>query len=351
MSEILVSVIIPAYNSEKSINECLETVEAQSLKYKEIIVVDDGSQDLTPAILRHYDGAVRVITQKNAGAGAARNRGIAEAKGIFVAFMDADDKYPSPNVLENLVTGALDHGAHAAGGSFLLWENGKLTSNFPDDLSGYTFSDNKLMSYADYQFDYGFHRFIYEKRVLDDHNVRFPSYPRYQDPPFMARALDACGEFYAMRMASYLYHADPGKLKWDDRKAVGLMRGLTDELVFSREKGYDKLHRLVAQRVESEFAEVFADAVSRGDPSMRRPIIDMCAAISGEMLGRGEGYLPRPISDLMASNSDLTAQLVKCRAELEAIKGSRDYRLAHKLLELPRYIKYKLGKRAQDDSF
>jgi len=351
MNDILVSVIIPAYNCEKTLKDCLETVEGQKLREKEIIIVDDGSTDCTPELLRRYSDSIRVITQKNSGAGAARNNGLANARGKFVAFMDADDKYPSTGVLEKLVNGAIDHNVSACGGSFVLWENGRLTSEFTGSLSGYTFKSDSVMKYSDYQFDYGYHRFIYEKRILDENNIRFPDYLRYQDPPFMVRALDACGDFYAMRMPSYLYRSEPTKVSWNDRKAIGLIRGLTDELNFSREKGYAKLHGLVLERIMGEFNVIISEAVARGEPSTRRPVVDMCSAISGEMLGLGADYLPRPMSDLMARHADVTAKYEACEVELNAIKSSLDYRLAKAMLFLPRKIKHALHIGAHDKSF
>ena len=338
MNEILVSVIIPAYNCEKTIRECLESVEGQKLAEKEIIVIDDGSTDYTPDLLKMYSDKIRVIRQSNSGAGAARNAGLEQARGIYVAFMDADDKYPSSTVLNKLVAGALDHGAHACGGSFLLWENGRLISEFDGALSGYTFKRDGMLKFSQYQFDYGYHRFIYEKRVLDENGIRFPDYPRYQDPPFMVRALEACESFYSLRMPSYLYRSEPDKVNWTDRKTIGLMRGLTDELNFSREKGYARLHKLVVDRISGEFNGVIAEAISRGEPSLRRPVVDMCAAISGELLGMGSEYLPRPMSDIMAKQSNLAARLYACENELNTIHHSAEYKMAKLMLAIPRKV-------------
>lgn len=86
-----ISVIIPAYNSERYLAEALESVLAQSPSPAEVIVVDDGSSDSTPAIARGFGAPVRYIVQANAGGGAARNRGVAEARGAWLAFLDSDD--------------------------------------------------------------------------------------------------------------------------------------------------------------------------------------------------------------------------------------------------------------------
>lgn len=94
----LVSVIIPAFNAGAFIGEAIESILAQSHGAVEIIVVDDGSTDDTAAVAARHGGAVRVIRQTNAGPAAARNRGLTDARGAFVAFLDADDLWPSHKI-------------------------------------------------------------------------------------------------------------------------------------------------------------------------------------------------------------------------------------------------------------
>jgi glycosyltransferase involved in cell wall biosynthesis len=84
MFQELVSVIVPAYNAEKTIGETLSSVSAQTYRNVEIVVVDDGSVDNTAEIVERYartDLRVRLIRQANIGVAAARNRGLAEARG------------------------------------------------------------------------------------------------------------------------------------------------------------------------------------------------------------------------------------------------------------------------------
>ncbi len=93
-----VSVIVPAYNAEATIGRALESIAAQTLPPAEVIVVDDGSADLTADKARAMQvtlAPVRlvVITQENAGAGAARNRAVHEASQDYLAFLDADDEW------------------------------------------------------------------------------------------------------------------------------------------------------------------------------------------------------------------------------------------------------------------
>ena len=90
----LVAVIIPAYNAASTINETLTSVRAQTYRKIEVLVIDDGSDDDTAAIVSKHaieDCRVRLITQPNSGVAAARNRGIAEARAELIAPIDADD--------------------------------------------------------------------------------------------------------------------------------------------------------------------------------------------------------------------------------------------------------------------
>jgi len=85
------SVIIPTYNRGWIIKEAIDSVLAQDYTEFELIVVDDGSTDHTSDVLDSYGNDIKVLFQKNKGVSAARNRGIAEASGKFIAFLDSDD--------------------------------------------------------------------------------------------------------------------------------------------------------------------------------------------------------------------------------------------------------------------
>jgi glycosyltransferase involved in cell wall biosynthesis len=124
----LVTVVIPCYEQARFLGEAIESVLSQSYRAFEVIVVDDGSTDNTSEVASHYVGAypmVRLIRQENRGASEARNRGLAEAKGEYVVFLDSDDR---------LLPGALEVGvrnleerpecAFVSGRHRLIAENG-----------------------------------------------------------------------------------------------------------------------------------------------------------------------------------------------------------------------------------
>lgn len=98
----LVSVVIPAWNSARTLPRAIDSVLAQTWTRREIIVVDDGSSDDSLALLAGYGEQLRVISQANGGPSSARNRGLREARGRYVAFLDADDHW-LPEKLERQV--------------------------------------------------------------------------------------------------------------------------------------------------------------------------------------------------------------------------------------------------------
>jgi len=104
-----ISVVMPLYNKEREVARAIDSVLSQTVKEFELIVVNDGSTDHGPEIVRSVqDNRIRVLEQNNQGVSAARNRGIAEAKADLIAFLDADDEWKS-DFLETIVMLGLKH--------------------------------------------------------------------------------------------------------------------------------------------------------------------------------------------------------------------------------------------------
>lgn len=112
-SRPLVSIVVPVYNTEPYLRECLDSLVNQTIADIEIIVVDDGSPDSSPAIMDDYanrDPRIKVVRQENGGLPAARNAGIAIARGRYVGFVDSDDSV-TPTMFHTLVHAAEQSGA------------------------------------------------------------------------------------------------------------------------------------------------------------------------------------------------------------------------------------------------
>ena len=103
--EALVSIIIPVYNAQKYLSDCLDSVLSQSYRQFEVILINDGSRDESLNLCQQYvqrDGRVSCIHQENAGPGAARNTGLTQATGDYLLFIDSDDLL-LPDALEAMV--------------------------------------------------------------------------------------------------------------------------------------------------------------------------------------------------------------------------------------------------------
>ncbi len=128
--EPLVTVVIPAYNAESTLAECLESVVGQRYRNLEIIVIDDHSTDATTNIAQEYvekDGRIHVLRKNNAGPGAARNDGLRLARGKYLQFVDADDVL-DPAAISTTVEIAERTHADLVSFDFTLLSNGQIAS-------------------------------------------------------------------------------------------------------------------------------------------------------------------------------------------------------------------------------
>lgn len=127
VSDSLVSIIVPVYNAEKYIDNCVTSVVNQTYSKWELLLIDDGSFDSSGMICDNYsrlNSRIRVVHQKNLGVSAARNRGIECAEGEYIAFLDVDDALPQES-LKTLVNSLIDNNADVAMGITCgeKWEN------------------------------------------------------------------------------------------------------------------------------------------------------------------------------------------------------------------------------------
>jgi glycosyltransferase involved in cell wall biosynthesis len=144
--EPIVSVVIPNYNYAHYLGDTLDSVFAQTYSHLELIVVDDGSQDESEALVRSYGKLIRFIRQNNQGVSVARNRGVQESKGQYIAFLDADDLW-LPTKLEKQVQRLLDDPeiglVHC--GMQEIDRNGVALENYLDGLEGWVSREMLLL--------------------------------------------------------------------------------------------------------------------------------------------------------------------------------------------------------------
>ena len=132
-----VSVIVPVYNVEPYLKECLNSIIKQTLKEIEIICVDDGSTDNSLEIMKEYakkDKRFTIITQKNLYAGVARNAGLSVAKGEYLSFLDSDDFFEL-TMLEKMYKKAIKEKADICVCNFDTFIDGKHVFNIYNDIN------------------------------------------------------------------------------------------------------------------------------------------------------------------------------------------------------------------------
>ena len=249
-----VSVVVPCYNIAPYLVECMESIINQTLKDIEIICIDDGSTDSSLDILKGYankDSRIKVLTQVNKGAGVARNNGINNATGEFVAFMDGDDCYPNIKTLELMYSKAIANNVDICGGSLNQIKNDQIITDQSKFENDYTFKKEGIIEYVNYQFDYGYWRFIYKLNFLKANNCIFPNYVRGQDPPFFIKAMSLAKKFYALKEATYLYRVSHKNIEWNEKKVIDKYQSILDSLEMAQKQNLQKLETLIYKRINN----------------------------------------------------------------------------------------------------
>lgn len=265
MDNIKISIIIPVYNAEKYINACIESVQRQLLKELEIICIDDGSDDNTVQkiiSLQESDERILLLTQVHGGAGKARNYGISAARGEYIAFLDADDIFCEEDALERMTDACGKHGTYICG-SYLrmitdgIAEEGELFRDvkFPNE-------EGRLFTFQEFQEDYFYQCFIFQREFLINHHITFPDYLRYQDPPFFLNAMVEAGSFWVVPVTLYGYRYGHQNEKNIARKIKYVLMGIQDTLQIAVNNDYAILYEKIITRIDVIFYEKILSGLS-----------------------------------------------------------------------------------------
>lgn len=252
-AQSLVSVVMPVYNGEKFLHECMDGLLAQTYDALELICVDDGSTDASLAILNSYaeaDARVKVISQENAGPGRARNVGINAAEGEYLYFFDCDD-WCEPQLLESAVARIEQTGADVVVlpfytydvrvGTPLIADWALLRDKFPRELN--TWHDNpewlfrafsnlpwvKLMRMS----------FVRENNLRYEEDVRFTEDLMFSAPALVrAKGITYTDEYY-------IYHRTgtfENTMTFKDRRPLDFLTAFRTLKTWLEDEGvYDEL--------------------------------------------------------------------------------------------------------------
>lgn len=193
-----VSVIVPVYNAEKYLRECVERIVAQTLQDIEIIFVDDGSTDGSLSIIQEYakkDNRIQIVKGEHRGGGAARNLGLEKATGDYLAFFDSDDLMEL-EMLEKAYNQAEKETADVTVFSVRFWH--EATGAVTDEVCGLrveNLPERETFCYKDmkqYIFN-SFHNWpwnkLFRRAFIMEHGIRFQEIMRTNDLLFTAKAL------------------------------------------------------------------------------------------------------------------------------------------------------------------
>lgn len=213
-----VSVIIPVYNLENYLEECIVSLLAQSLTSCEFIFVNDGSVDSSQTIIESFqakDTRISLINQENKGVSAARNAGISVAKGTYLSFVDGDD-FVKPDFLEQLYSTAIQYGAQIITSNFNTQLDGKIISSKP------IFETNKVFSAAEIKqqivpffvaqdlMNTACNK-LYNKELIHSNKIVFPvGITNGEDGLFNIQAFYKCDAAYFLDYNGYFYREVSG---------------------------------------------------------------------------------------------------------------------------------------------
>lgn len=222
-----VSVIVPVYNTENYLEQCIQSLVEQTLPQMELIFVDDGSTDASPLILKKYQEQypekVRIITQKNAGQGSARNAGLQAACGEYIGFLDADD-YADRRMYAAMYTRARTDRLDLVECDFhYLGEDGTEKRIYESAAPW-----NKLI----------------RRELLTQQQIVFPEGYIYEDTAFYLKLLPYVKK-RAKMLGVYVYHRDRGDSTMNNHKSVrvgNIFPVLQDALDFYQEKNLMETH-------------------------------------------------------------------------------------------------------------
>ena len=206
----MVSVIIPIYNAEKYLTDTITGLQSQSYEEFEVLLINDGSTDDSSKICKdiaRIDERFRYVYQENQGVSAARNRGLANCRGAYVTFIDADDRIPS-NYLEELYNALVSHDCSMSVCDVAVIQGNTETARFTLPPQELTQKDTLNYLLTRTCINSGPCAKMYKREILCDQE--FPALKAYEDILFVVDAVCRCDRIATTNQTEYRYLQNPG---------------------------------------------------------------------------------------------------------------------------------------------
>ncbi|MCB2306817.1 glycosyltransferase family 2 protein [Clostridium estertheticum] len=240
---VKISIIVPIYNGAKYIKECLEMIMDQTFKDFELIIIDDGSTDNSKEMCEEYakiDSRIKLISKKNGGTWAARNRGIDESIGKYIIFLDCDDWYEN-NLFEKMYESIKNNDVDlviSGQSNVFVDKNGEIirkTTVLPKKHNFKT-KDEILSNYIllrEEEIGDTLWNKIYKSEIIKKYNLKFENYKRGEDTIFNANYYQHIDKCIVISEALYNYrieNTNPVWLKYCDNY-LDIVRSENDTIV------------------------------------------------------------------------------------------------------------------------
>lgn len=252
--QIDLSIIVAAYNVEQYIDQCIKSLLQQETKYQyEIIIVNDGSTDETlQKIMKYsYDNRIIIIDQDNKGLSGARNIAIAQMKGKYVTFVDADD-YMLPNAIENFLDIAYQKNADIVEGSaFSFFDNGKLSRRFKHKEK--IKQVNPVKEFLGYPWGK-----VYKSKIFEKYH--FPEGYLFEDTIFAMFIYPLCKECWTMGSNVYAYRVNKNGIT---QKAKANKRSIESQWITEYLLNQQFKEKIVSVDIYNQFLDQIAMNYSR----------------------------------------------------------------------------------------
>ena len=218
MSGPIVSIIVPVYNAEKTIQRCVESILGQDFQDFELLLIDDGSQDASGALCDAFaprDARVRVLHKENGGVSAARNLGLSQAQGVYLQFLDSDD-WITADATTMLVRTAREYQCDLVISDFYRVVGDRVShkGDIQEDtvLSREEYAAHMMERPADFYYGVLWNK-LYRREIVERHHLRMnPEISWCEDFMFNLEYIRYAERFYALQVPIYYYVKTKGSL-------------------------------------------------------------------------------------------------------------------------------------------